>query len=395
MYLKSGIKKECVGCEACANICPCDCLKMICDDEGFFYPSINKDKCINCGLCLNVCPIQADHQSCNVKKIYAVKHKDRKIQMESSSGVAFSALAEKIIADGGKIYASCFNDNKQVEFKKIENLSALKEARKSKYVQSKMNNVHLDIYKDLTNGETKVLFVGTACQVDSVKKYLRQKKCNIDNLYLVDIICHGVASPMIWKKYLEYQEHIYKAKITMVDFRNKGYGWTPMRMKLLFKNNEIYESSSRFDGYYRLFFGHYIIRPACHVCKYTNLDRESDITIADFWGIDEIDPEMYDFFGVSMALSNSQKGEDMIEKIKDNAVVKEVFCDNLHKYQPNLMRPTPENKKRGNFWKIYKKRGFDKAYKKFGIMNKKDIIIDDFKNNIKRVIRHGKNEADK
>lgn len=389
MYLITGLDKECVGCEACSNICPKQCIRMEQDKEGFFYPTINNDLCINCHLCEKVCPIQISEikvQSENSADIFAVKHKDKRIQMESSSGGAFTAIAENVINQGGIVYASCFNMDNEVEICRIEKTSELTKARKSKYVQSKMNGVHNIIMEDL-NSDKNVLFVGTACQCDSVRTFLNIKKVDCTKLLLVDIICHGVSSPQIWLEYLHQIEEKNNDKIVNIDFRDKTNGWAPMKMNISFKNSKNYEKYSRFDGYYRLFFGHYIIRPACHACRYTNMSRKTDITIADFWGIKDIAPELYDEYGVSMAIVNSEKGRFLIDQIKNVAEINKVRCDNISQYQPNLKRPTPPNKKRIDFWTMYSEKGFTKAFKKYGEFSIYDRVIDDIKNIVVRMIK--------
>lgn len=386
MYLDSYQKDLCSGCEACINICPKQCIKMERDEEGFLYPTIDLTFCIKCNLCREICPIKKDNKFNIESRIFAVYHKNKKIHMESSSGGAFTAFAEKIIKKEGIVYASCFDELNLVKLKRIEKIKDLSYARKSKYVQSEMGKVHIQILNDLNLGKN-VLFVGTPCQCDSIKNFLKMKNVNIDKLYLIDIICHGVASPIIWKEYLNYQSICQESDIKSVDFRDKSNGWTPMKMKIIFKNNKIYEKYSNLDGYYRLFFGHYIIRPSCHSCHYTDIKRVSDITIADFWGIKNIAPELFDEYGVSMVLSNTEKGKKMIQLIKEDVVMNEVFCDNLADYQPNLAKPTSKNKNREAFWNLYKKRGFKKAYKKYGVLGTMDKIIDDLKNIVVRIIK--------
>ena len=386
MYLLTNIKEECVGCEACANACPRQCIHMKQDAEGFIYPFIKEDECIHCGICEKVCPIQKPKKEETEPVVYAVKHKDKGIQMESSSGGAFTAIAESVLRENGVVYASCFNTDKEVEINRIDKFSDLKKARKSKYVQSKMNKVHCSVIEDLRAGKT-VLFVGTACQCDSIRCFLDVKKVDKSKFLLVDIICHGVASPKIWMEYLQQHEKMKKDKIVDIDFRDKSNGWAPMKMNITFQKSDNYKNYSRFDGYYRLFFGHYIIRPACHDCKYTTIHRKNDITIADFWGIKNISPELYDEYGVSMAMTNTEKGKLYIESIRSTAEVNRVNCDDISVYQPNLKRPTPPNRNRNKFWLLYAKSGFAKAFKKYGEFSTLDRFIDDVKNIIVRIVR--------
>lgn len=386
MYLSSNIKKECVGCEACSNICPKQCIEMEMDEEGFYYPIVEENDCIHCHMCEKVCPLHNDEKANTIPEVYAVKHKDHQVHMESSSGGAFTAFAEWILRENGIVYASCFDSYNSVEMRRIDKEENLQQARKSKYVQSKMNDVHISVYEDLKAGKM-VLYIGTACQCDSVLHYLEQKNVDTKYLYIVDIICHGVASPKIWSEYLQHHERCMHDTITHIDFRDKTNGWAPMRMNILFKNGKHYANYSRFDGYYRLFFGHFTLRPSCHSCNYTSIHRKTDLTIADFWGIKNIAPELYDKYGVSMVLASTDKGKFLLEKIKDTAVVNEVCCDDLSVYQPNLKRPTTPNKKRAEFWALYKKRGFEKAFKKYAKFSIIDRIIDDTKNIIVRIIR--------
>lgn len=211
-------KSQCCGCEACRNVCPKQCITLKEDKEGFLYPEINVTTCIKCGLCERVCPmlLQSNKERMPVA-VYAAKHKDDNIRLVSSSGGAFTFLAEKVIEQGGVVFGARFDENWQVVHDYVETKSELSLFRGSKYVQSRIGNSYQQVQQFLKSGRL-VLFTGTSCQILGLKLFLRKQ---YDNLLAIDVICHGVPSPKVWKKYLNEVAFGHCSQITDISFRNK------------------------------------------------------------------------------------------------------------------------------------------------------------------------------
>ena len=228
--IKIKAKEDCCGCYACYNICPKECITMESDNEGFWYPKIDKDKCINCNLCEKVCPIiNKPNSSLYEKKSYAVFNKNEKIRLESSSGGIFSLLAEYVINNHGNVYGAVFDEDFNVKHVKINILQDINLLRGSKYVQSRINDIFKSIKFDLKNNKI-VLFTGTPCQIAGLQSFLQKK---YDNLILMDIVCHGVPSPLVWQQYINELKQNYKQNIKSIYFRDKSTGWKTYSVKFL------------------------------------------------------------------------------------------------------------------------------------------------------------------
>lgn len=352
-------KSKCCACTACKNICPKQAIEMISDEKGFLYPKINDSKCIKCGLCEKVCfyntgyKILDDH----LDKIetYAVKHKDLQIRMASQSGGAFTVFSDEILKRNGVIYGVGFDKALKVCYKRAITKEERNEFRGSKYVQSELNDIFKQIKKDLEDDKW-VLFSGTPCYVAGLVKYLSKKK--YEKLLLLDIICHGVPSPKLYKEYLIYLESCYNGKINNFNFRDKNFGWKT-HIESFIINNKKYSSTM----YTTLFYSHLALRESCHNCQFTNLNRPSDITIADCWGVQQNKPEIDDNKGVSLVIINTKKGKSIYENILVNL---NYYGININEYiQPQLKEPSKKNKKREIFWNDYNKKGFEYVVKKY------------------------------
>ena len=217
-------KQDCCGCGACEQVCPKRCITMKPDEEGFLYPEVNADACVNCGLCEKVCPIlsAAERETQYPQAVYAAFAKDEQVRKNSSSGGIFTLLAEWVLAQGGTVYGAGFADDFSVHHIRIETPEQLYLLRGSKYLQSRMESAYRDAKTDLEAGRA-VLFSGTGCQIASLKRFLRK---DYDNLYAVDVLCHGVPSAKVWSFYLQEKEKMLKDKITAANFRNKKNGWS-------------------------------------------------------------------------------------------------------------------------------------------------------------------------
>lgn len=361
MYLNDNNKFLCSGCTACMNICPRNAIQMIEDEEGFKYPKIDKEKCINCGACYKICPNVKKSSQNNIMEAYGVKHKNEVERKTSRSGGVFIAISDYILNQNGIVYGAEQSD-KNEKFYVSHNRAAMKEERNnfkgSKYVQSDMKNIIELVKKDLSNGK-KVLFSGTACQVAGVKSCIPDKYQ--ENLYTCDLICHGVPSPRVYKDFLRYIEEKEGKEIEKFNFRDKKFGWDTHFETIIFEDGS--EISTEY--FKNLFYGHNILRPACYKCNYANTHRPADITIADFWGIDKIEPSFYDKIGVSLTIINSQKGKKLFEDVKECLDVIKCSIDDCIKYTYTLNQPTPMSEERENFWKDYKNKNFEYIIDKY------------------------------
>lgn len=289
-------------------------------------------------------------------RAFAIKHKNIDIRMKSRSGGAFIAISDCVLENDGVVYGCALDAN----FMAVHRRATSKEERDafqgSKYVQSDKGKVFIDVKKDLMEGRT-VLFSGTPCEIDGLKGFLGNK--DYENLILVDIICHGVPSPKVWKEYIEWVEKLKRKKVMSADFRNKKYGWNDHIETLYFKDGE-------WNGriFTNLFYSHYIIRPSCFECPYRKLEHPSDITLADFWGIDQVDKKFNDNKGVSYVLVNTQKGEEYFIRSADKTEYFE--CDVMDCAQPTAFENYEEPEGKEIFWEEYHKKPFQAIAKKYG-----------------------------
>lgn len=359
--LKIKNKKDCMGCYGCSNICPQSCITMKSDEEGFCYPKVDYNECIKCGLCIKICPIINKIMVGNNPRAYASINKNKDIRLESSSGGIFTLIAEEVIDEGGVVFGASFNHDFSVVHKYIETKGELRELRGAKYVQSVIGNTYRQVKEFLKQGRW-VLFSGTPCQIAGLKSYLQSE---YDKLFCVDIICHGVPSPKVWEKYIQFHEANTNSKLKKVSFRNKDEGWKQYSVSFLFKNNSKYIQKSRDDLYMQAFLKDVCLRPSCYACEFKTLNRQSDITLADFWGIQNMLPEMDDDKGTSLIFVNSIKGESMLGRTKDKALYKEVDIKQSVKYNSAAIKSVEYNQGREGFFNNLDNLSFDKLIKKY------------------------------
>lgn len=298
-------KKTCTGCLACHNICNHSAIGLRQDVLGFYYPSIDHKKCVECGLCSSVCPeLHAVHKH-SPKKIYSGWSKNDSIRMDSSSGGAFTEIAYSVLKQGGIVFGCMFDAHFRVIHSYIDNVTDLQKLRRSKYVQSYIGDSYLNAAKFLKAGRI-VLFSGTPCQIAGLKAFLKKE---YDNLYTVDLVCHGVPSPKLWEDYKQYIENKEQIKIEEIRFRDKKISWIYFHMIIKGGNRE-YEGNYFKDRWLRVFLSDYYLRDNCYHCKYTSIERVADFTIADWWGYKgkEKNDKGYRKKGVSLILVNTEHG---------------------------------------------------------------------------------------
>lgn len=374
-------KQDCCGCSACVQRCPKQCIKMQPDNEGFQYPIVDTSICISCNLCEKVCPIINDNIPQQPLKVYAAYNTDEEIRLQSSSGGIFTLLAEETIKKGGVVFGVKFNEDWMPEFDYTETIEGITPFRGSKYVQAIVGNAYKEAESFLKQGR-EVLFSGTPCQIAGLKKYLRKE---YDKLVTVDIICHGVPSPKVWEMYLREKcselmnvndceksqtatfDNIYYSKIETINFRSKSAGWGKYRFLLKFadlgdnKKESVCISETRDKNeYMRAYLSNIILRPSCYDCPAKQGKSNSDITIADFWGIDVIDPDFNDDKGCGAVLINTTKGAEV--DVLSQTIYKEKTFDEIIKYNSSYYKSTTPHPKREEFFNHLDKAGTPSNY---------------------------------
>ena len=361
-------KEKCCGCSACFAVCPTDAIALTSDSEGFLYPAINMDRCIECNKCVSVCPLKRERKHREETKLfYAVKHSKKDIILKSSSGGFFTAVSDSILKKGGVVYGVCFDKNLQATHIRTDNQLLRNKMCGSKYLQSDLGRTFQMVKEDLEKGTT-VLFTGTPCQVEGIYGYIGK---NYEKFYTIDIICHGVPSPLMFSEHIKHIEKKRRAKVIDYKCRSKVKGWHTHTEEAFFENGKSEAGTPLLQEHKILFYKGYILRPSCYDCLFTNLKRPSDITMGDFWGIENSMPEWDDQKGTSMLLINTQKGKELFNDAGEHIDYRE-----SHTYgrQPQLEKSAGMPCDREAFWKSYVSRGYEYVAAKYGKNNLKENI---------------------
>lgn len=336
----------CTGCTACYNICPVKAISMKENEEGFLYPSVDYSKCIKCGKCISICPTINHKLSNNDESVdvYVAYNTDEKIRVRSSSGGVFTLIAENILNDGGIVYGVAFDDQWNVVHRRVDNINDLDLLRGSKYVQSNLCDAYSRCVYDLKSGK-KVLFSGTPCQITGLYSFLGKP---YNNLFTVDIICHGVPSPLVWRKYLS--ERFEVSNIKSINFRSKTNGWSNFSVKIEQRNKLNYEIKANEDVFMKGFLDNLYLRASCHNCRFKSVGRFSDITLADAWGVEEFKPELYCSTGTSMVLIQSERGKKLLNDISKYLEISKVPVSVVMKYNSAVNKSVLKHKNREVFF---------------------------------------------
>lgn len=369
-------KSRCSGCHACFNICPKDAIRMLPDDNGFKHPYIDEELCIHCNLCKKVCPILKNIIKENDMHAYACINKDDEIRKNSSSGGIFYLLAKNILSKNGVVFGARFNDDFGVVHDYIENIEDIPLFQGSKYVQSSINDSYKKAKKFLDNNRL-VLFTGTPCQIEGLLSYLQK---DYANLITQDIVCHGVPSPKLFKLYKENLKNKYKDDITKINFRKKTNGWKHYHVKIDFINHN-YEIDHDDDVYMKAFLNDIALRESCYQCNAKKKHRLSDITLADFWGIETVLPEMDDDKGTSLVIINSVSGNLLFEEIKEQIVYKEVEHEKAIANNPSLYQSVNRPKNRDTYLNKITIDNLNDITKKY-------ITVSIFKKVVRKIKKH-------
>ena len=368
-------KEACVGCGACVQRCPKGCIALREDAEGFLYPEADASRCIDCGLCEKVCPVIHRGEAREPLMACAAVNGDEAVRRASSSGGVFTALALETIARGGVVFGARFDERWEVVHGWTERAEGLGAFRGSKYVQSRMGECYKEAESFLKSGR-EVLFSGTPCQVAGLRRYLRRE---YGGLRTVDFICHGVPSPGVWRLYLK--EEVARqcdgkntvspapicgrdALVEGVSFRNKARGWKKFSFSLSLslplgqgtKNSVFLCELLTENAYLRGFLSDLYLRPSCHACPAKCLRSGSDVTVADYWGVGAVHPELDDDGGVSVVLVNTAVGQEMVGGLKNVRLTPTRYAD-VVRFNPAVERSARVPAGRGRFWELRKGLG--------------------------------------
>ena len=349
-------KSECTGCGACVSICPRKAITMCPDEEGFLYPVVDQALCISCDLCEKRCPVGHEHPEHDVKMLGA-QHVDCEVRRQSSSGGVFTALARNMIDRGGAVFGAVFDENLRVEHVGAIDEAEFSAMRGSKYVQSDASEGIANAVALLSRGMS-VLFSGTPCQVDGMLAAVKKK--DKDNLLTVDFVCHGVPSPGVFAAYLKEIEKKHGQRVVAYMFRDKRLGWKNFSAVATLEDGTEVTGTQTDEPYLYGFLQNLYLRPSCGQCGALRGKRHaSDITIADFWGSQEICPDRDDDTGLSLVLINTPKGEKAMKEIGAQLTTFTADTERMRRYNPSIEVPAVMHKKRSAFFRFYQKHGFD------------------------------------
>lgn len=379
-------KSQCCGCEACVQRCPKRCISLVEDAEGFLYPRVDTAVCVDCGLCEKVCPVINQSAEREPQVVYAAINSDADVRQQSSSGGVFSMLADAVLSHGGVVFGVCWNDDWQLVFDYTESKDDLSRFRGSKYLQAYVGDAYIRVEQFLKLGR-QVLFTGTPCQIAALKRYLKK---DYDNLLMVDVICHGAPSPGVFRAYLseeiaQVDDRQQKNSVSLsskpyiaernllntadwhienIQFRDKRLGWKKFSFTLCLtkalaagEQNSVSLSYSLNENIFmRGFLRDFYLRPSCYSCLAKSGKSGSDITLGDFWGINELKPEIDDDRGVSAVTINSDKGALWFDKFSLQRY--EMSYGDLCRYNSALVRSVACPPQRAKFFKQYGKQSF-------------------------------------
>jgi len=336
-------KASCFGCGACQSVCPAGAMAMASDAEGFFYPVIDPEKCIDCGACHGVCPAKHPVDG-SAGTPYAVRCKDLTLLQSSSSGGAFSLLAQQVLRCDGLVCGAVFDEAFRVYHTLSDDIAPM---RKAKYVQSNLQSVYDDIRRTLEEGK-QVLFTGTPCQCDSVLHYFGKRP---EGLILASLVCRGVQSPGLWAEYVTQLAHL--EAYCFRDKRSRNDGHT---VAFTANGGEQAVPMDK-DPFSRLYLKCLTLRPSCYQCPYTRWELPFDLTLGDFWGVEKAFPELADGMGTSLVIVRTEAGRALLDAIKPYAQVLETSREAAD--QPALQAPAKESILRKLLFRDYARKGAD------------------------------------
>lgn len=355
-FLEDNLKQHCSGCGACAQICGVDAIKLIADEDGVVYPVIDKNKCVNCNRCVSVCPFNNNKRSAGEQEFFAAKSKESSVVKNSSSGGAFYEISKAFCDENYVVFGVEMGENLKVRHTGIDDFSDIGKLQKSKYVQSDTGDSFIKV-KECLKENKKVLFSGTPCQVAGLKNFLGK---DYDNLITVDIVCHGVPSQALFDKYIAELSKELGSKVTSFTFRNKNNFESEKcdKKTVLIKteSGKVKVKEVLQCEYLAAFHQAMFYRSSCSECPFANTDRVSDITIADFWGAEKYYKDFDDGKGISLVITNTEKGKALFQKTDMEFIKtdKEKAVAN----NEQLRHPVEFHKNREKFFELNKNKSF-------------------------------------
>ena len=375
------VKHElCCGCAACSDRCGCGAVEMTEGKDGFQYPLINEKKCVNCGACLQVCPAERNLNIISGQKVYAARSKNSNVLSESSSGGVCFELGSYFVEKGGVVCGAAYTEGFWVQHIFVEKKENLRKLQGSKYVQSDCRNVYKKIKEFLKQGK-KVLFTGTPCEVMAVKNYVGKDD---ENLYTIDLVCHGVPSRKMFQNYLEDLGRLHSGRVVDFKFRDKGKGWGTVGKAEIMSNGKnvsmpVYKTEA---SYYYYYLKGILSRESCYHCKFADANRVGDITCGDYWGIERVHPEIkHTESGISLLICNTEKGKKLIEQIKNIELIPSNL-EQAKKYNGQLVKPQAYDKERERLMELYRMGGWEKIEETF----RKEIGVRKYTDRIKAYV---------
>ncbi|MEE1172376.1 MAG: Coenzyme F420 hydrogenase/dehydrogenase, beta subunit C-terminal domain [Ruminococcus sp.] len=337
--------EKCTGCSACFNTCTHKAIILAENQQGFLYPIVDETKCVKCNLCTQICPVNYPTKPNDNLHVYAALVKDDSERAKSSSGGIFACLAQKVIKTGGYVYGAVVDEHLVVRHVEAHSIEELEQQRNSKYVQSNIGLTYQQAKKHLKNGE-QVLFSGTPCQIAGLRNYLKN---DYPNLLTVDILCHGVPSPGMFRKYVKSEEEIAGNKMQNILFRSKVFGWKHLVCVRMFDNGA---EADWGDTFVPGFLKNYFLRESCYSCEYTTEKRQGDITLGDYWGYHESAPDFIedDDKGISLVIINTKKGQNAFNNIHKEIAFANRTLDDAKRGNLVLYKPCDKPEDYFSFW---------------------------------------------
>lgn len=369
----TSIGKRCTGCRACEQICPQNAIQMQEDSMGFLAPKVDENKCVSCVLCERVCHLTS-HKGLLLRKanlaVFAAKNKNEQERLNSSSGGIFSLLAKSVIESNGTVYGAAFDSDFVVKHKRITQISEIPDLMGSKYVQSDTCNTFVQAAQDLSNGKI-VLYSGVPCQIAAVQQFMSIKKVETRKLIALELVCHGCPSPMIWRSYIDDARKIFCQTIYKASFRSKTDGWHAQSRVRLFglysdqSDSKPQEKLFTDISYMRLFLKNLTLHDECHICNYARRERVADITLCDFWGIENSPhKDMDDDKGVSGVVIHSEKGLELWKAIQPKCNFQTAEYETIAQNQQAMNVPFRRPEDKDTFWNDFHAFGW-KGIKKY------------------------------
>lgn len=346
----------CTGCSACANACPEQCIQMAADAEGFLRPKIDSSQCVVCGTCQNVCPVLHPKANSHETVAYAAVHKDDAIRLESTSGGVFSLLCQWVLDHGGIVFGAAYADDFSVAHGCVEKASDLSKLRTAKYAQSAIGDSYRRAKTILEQGRY-VLFSGTPCQIGGLRTFLGK---DYGRLLTVDLICHGVPSPAVWEHYIQYrgEQDAQGERPTSINLRSKESGWAGYSIRFDYAGGQTYRMPNSQDPYLRCFVKDLCLRPSCYACSFKGIDRCSDFTLGDYWGVWSQLPELDDNQGTSIVLLHSEKAKRIWPELLSGMKAVQVDADQCFSENPSALSSATEPDDRQMFLSRYQSEDF-------------------------------------